>query len=346
MTLIIALSILVLTVSFLCSMLEAVLLSVTPAYVALLVKDGKRSGKLLERLKENIDRPISAILTLNTVSHTLGAAAIGALVHEYYGNTAVTIASVLLTILILVLSEILPKIIGVSYWKELSTFSAYGVQLLIFVMYPVVRLSEILGGIFKKSDDEAAVTREEIITTAEIGVEEGSLQKKESTIIKNLLMLDNIYVSDIMTPRSVVFALDSQMTVEEVAQQHKPIRFSRIPVYNDNLDHIVGLTHRYKILEALSSDHHDKKISELMTNITTVSERMTVAALIDYFIKQKEHLSLAIDEYGVITGLVSLEDAIETLLGVEIVDEFDHIADMRQYALEQWQQRKAQIKRI
>ena len=326
-------------------MLEAVLLSVTPAYVALLVKDGKRSGKLLERLKENIDRPISAILTLNTISHTLGAAAIGALVHEYYGNTAVTIASVLLTILILVLSEILPKIIGVSYWKELSSFSAYGVQLLIFIMYPVVRLSEIMGGIFKKSDDEAAVTREEIITTAEIGFEEGSL-KKESTIIKNLLMLDNIYVSDIMTPRSVVFALDSQMTVEEVALQHKPIRFSRIPVFNDNLDHIVGLTHRYKILEALSSDHHDKKISELMTPITTVSERMTVAALIDYFIKQKEHLSLAIDEYGVITGLVSLEDAIETLLGVEIVDEFDHIADMRQYALEQWQQRKAQIKRI
>lgn len=344
MTLILVVSITILCVSFLCSMLEAVFLSINPAFVAMAVKDHKRSGRLLEHLKENIDRPISAILTLNTIAHTIGASVLGALVQKQFGDQFVTIASILLTVAVLFASEIIPKILGATYWKELAAISAYTIQLLIFLLYPLVIMSEYVGKLFSRPDT-ASFTREEMLATAEIGVEEGTIHKKESNIIKNLLMLNNMYVSDIMTPRSVMFALEADDTVEEVATKFRPLRFSRIPVYEGNLDNIIGLTHRYKILEVLSSDQHKTPIRDITTPINSVPERMTVAGLIDLFIKRKEHLALAVDEYGIVTGLVTLEDAIETLLGVEIVDEFDNITDMRQYALEQWQIRKNQLRR-
>lgn len=320
-------------------------MSINSSYVALEVQEGHRHGILLERLKDNIDRPLAAILTLNTISHTAGASAIGAQIHELYGNTMVTVTSIALTLSILIFSEILPKIVGATYWKSIAPFSAYTIQAMIFLVYPIVRCSEAMGKMFSRPD-EASVTREEMIAAAELGAEEGELHKKESNVIKNLLMLNELFVSDIMTPRSVFFALDADLTVEEVAAKYKPIRFSRIPVYQANLDNIIGMTHRYKILEALSHDHHKTKIREITTSINSVPERMTVSAAIEFFVKQKEHLALAVDEYGIVTGLVTLEDAIETLLGVEIVDEFDNITDMRQYALEQWQIRKNQIRKI
>ncbi|GIL16420.1 MAG: hypothetical protein BroJett040_01710 [Oligoflexia bacterium] len=325
-------------------MLEATFLSITGAYVSLQARDNPRTGKLMERQKEMIDRPISAILTLNTISHTAGAAAVGALVHQYYGSDYVTVVSVIFTLCILILSEIIPKKIGATYWRVLAPFTTYTIQFIILVLYPIVLLSEVVGKAFKSSD-EPEITREEVIATAEIGVDEGTLHSKESTIIKNLLMLNNMFVSDIMTPRSVIFALDASMTVEEVFDKYKPIRFSRIPVFEGNLDNIIGMTMRYKIHETLSSDNHDVTIKQITTSINSVQERMTVAAVIDYFVKKKEHMALAVDEYGVVTGLVTLEDAVETLLGVEIVDELDHVSDMRQYALEQWQLRKSQIRK-
>jgi CBS domain containing-hemolysin-like protein len=344
MTLIVLLFLLVLAISFFCSLLEAVFLSITPVYVSMEQKEGHKHGILLERLKENIDRPLAAILTLNTISHTAGSSAIGAMVNELYGNSALTAASIVLTLGVLILSEILPKIIGATYWRSFAPFATYSIQLLIFILYPIVRLSELLGKMFSRPD-EATVTREDMIANAEIGVDEGTLHSKESKVIKNLLMLNKLYVSDIMTPRSVFFAMEASMTVEEVAAKYRPIRFSRIPVFQTNLDNIIGMTHRYKILEALSHDLHHTSIKEVTTTINTVAERMTVSAAIEFFVKQKEHLALAVDEYGIVTGLVTLEDAIETLLGVEIVDEFDNITDMRQYALEQWQIRKNQIRK-
>ncbi len=334
----------VIVVSFICSLLEAVFLSISPAAVAMMVKENHRSGRLMEHLKENIDRPISAILTLNTLSHTLGSATIAAKVQELYGSTTVTFFSIVLTFCILIFSEILPKIIGATYWKILSPFAAYTIQFMIFCLFPIVRFSELLGKLFARPDT-ASVTREEMLVTAELGVEDGTIHKKESNIIKNLLMLDSMFVSDIMTPRSVMFALEADESVEEIGNRYKPIRFSRIPVYDSNLDNIIGLTHRYKVLEALSADQHKLKIREITTSINSVPERMTVAGVIDLFVKRKEHLALAVDEYGIVTGLVTLEDAIETLLGVEIVDEFDNITDMRQYALEQWQIRKSHIRK-
>lgn len=344
MTLVVVLFCLVIGVSFLCSMLEAVFLSVTPAYVALAVKENRRSGKLLEHLKDQIDKPISAILSLNTIAHTAGSSAIGAIVHQEFNNTVVTIVSVVLTLSILFFSEILPKIIGATYWKELAPAAAYVIQAMIFLVYPIVKISQSIGRLFGRPDNQI-VTREEMIMTAEIGVGDGTLHKKESAIIKNLLMLNSMYVSDIMTPRSVIFALEASQTVEEVTEKHRPIRFSRIPVYDETMDNIIGMTLRYKVLEASSNDQHGLSIRALTTPIQSVPERTTVASVIDLFVKMKEHMALAVDEYGIVTGLVTLEDAIETLLGVEIVDEFDQITDMRQYALEQWQQRKNQIRR-
>ncbi len=344
MSLILLVSILILSVSFLCSLLEAIFLSITPAYVEIAEKENWKSAKLLARHKENIDRPISAILTLNTISHTIGAAVVGALVQRHFGDEFVTLASVFLTIAILLLSEIIPKIIGASYWKELAPIAAFVIQAFILTLLPIVQLSEYLGKILNRPTT-ATVTREEMLANAEIGAEEGTLHKKESAIMKNLFMLNNMFVSDIMTPRSVMFALRSDETIDEVASKFKPIRFSRIPVYEGSLDQIIGLTHRYKILEALSLDRHGTKIKELTGPINSVPERMTVAAVIDLFVRKKEHLALAVDEYGIVTGLVTLEDAIETLLGVEIVDEFDNITDMRQYALDQWQIRKQQFRK-
>lgn len=335
----------VILISFFCSLLEAVLLSVSDAYVAVAIKQNSRSGKLLEHLIEKINRPLSAILSFKTLTDTLGSAAIAYQVHQVSNETTLVIVSVLLTIMILVFSEIIPKSIGSTHWKELAPFTAYCTQAIIFFFYPFVLASEKLNKTIYSKADAPEVTREEMIMTAELGVEEGTIKGKESTIIKNLLMLDKIFVADIMTPRSVFFALEASDTVEEVVQKNRPLRFSRIPVYKENLDHIVGLTSRYRILDALSHDQHTKTIGELLTTIETISERMSVSQALDHFIKKKEHLALANDEYGIVTGLVTLEDAIETLLGVEIVDEFDNIEDMRKYALEQWQLRKQKIRK-
>jgi len=334
--------ILVLFISFLCSLCEAVLLSLSPAFVEVAVEQKPKAGKVLKHVMDNMDRSISAILTLNTISHTLGSAWIAYEVHQEFGDKYVTMFSVFLTFMILVFSEILPKTIGKNNPKSLSFFSAYCVQAMTIGLYPFVKLSEAISKGLATEAEEPDVTRDEMIKSAEIGVEEGTLKAKESTIIKNLMKLDNVFVSDIMTPRSVFMALEGHMTVHEVSKKFKPIRFSRIPVYQDSLDNIIGITHRYKILEALSHDQHHKKISELVTPIPSVSERMSVSQALDFFIKQKGHLAIVNDEYGVITGLVTLEDAVETLLGVEIMDEFDNIEDMRKYALDQWQQRKKQ----
>ena len=335
----------VLCVSFFCSLCEAVLLSLSPAFVAV-VADGKaKYGQLLRHHLDHPDRSISAILTLNTVSHTMGAAWIASLVHREYGDTWVTLFSIFLTFMILIFSEIIPKTIGKNHSKALAPIAAYGIQFMIVALYPLVKLSELLSKNLSTPSELPDVTRDEMIKTAELGVEEGTIKAKESTIIRNLLKLDKIYVSDIMTPRSVFTALDGAINVDEVARKYRPIRFSRLPVYEGTLDHIIGMTHRYKILEALSQDQHTKLVRELILPINSVNERMTVSQALDFFIKEKDHMALVVDDYGGVTGLVTLEDTVETLLGVEIVDEFDNIEDMRKYAMEQWQLRKNNTRR-
>lgn len=345
MTLLFIYFFLAVVISFCCSVMEAVILSTTSVYVRAVLKKKKSYGKLLKSLKSQVNRPLSAILTLNTFANMVGAAGVGAQVHTLYGSTYVSIASIILTLVILIFSEIIPKTIGANYWRTLAPGVAYLVSVLIFALYPSVWFSEKLNRILLRKKI-ASVTREDMIVTAEMGASEGTIGQKESRVIKNLLMLDTLKVSEIMTPRAVISAFDKKMTIKEVMGKSQPIRFSRVPVYEGSLDQVVGFIHRYKILEAYSHDLFNINLEEYIKPIHSIPDQISVAAALDQLIKRKEHIFIAVDSYGVLTGLVTLEDAVETLLGVEIVDEFDSVEDMRQYALEQWQIRKKTINRI
>ena len=318
------------------------MLSTTSVYVRAAIKKKKAYGYVLKSLKSHIDRPLSAILTLNTVANTVGAAGVGAQVHELYGSSYVALASGILTFVILVVSEIIPKTLGASYWRMLAPGVAYVVRALIVLTYPFVWLFEKLSHLLSPRRAEG-VTREDMIVTAEMGASEGAIGQKESRVIKNLLMLDTLKVSEIMTPRSVIWAFDKNKTIKEIINQKEPIRFSRVPLYSGSLDQVEGFIHRYKILEAHSHNLLDIRLHDYMVPIHSVPDHISVAAALDQFIKRKEHIFVAVDTYGVLTGLVTLEDAVETLLGVEIVDEFDSVEDMRKFALEQWQNRKRNL---
>lgn len=336
--------IVVVALSFLCSLVEAAFISASHSFVALALKDEKPYAKILEHLKDNVNKPITAIITINTVANTLGSAALATIAYNQFGNLGVSVVTGLLTLCILVVSEIFPKILGATYWKTIIPFATYTAQTMVVLMYPVVWLSEFFARKFDVENQGSSLTRAEMIATAELSAEEGEIRKQESRIITNLLTLNNLFVSDIMTPRSVIFALDAEDTVAEVHNKHKPLRFSRIPVFKDDLDNIVGVTMRHQIHECVSMDQDSVKIGEIVQPATHVSEKMTVSGLLEFLIKKKGHLAIVIDEYGVVTGLVTLEDAVETLLGVEIVDELDHVSDMRQYALDQWNIRKNQAR--
>ena len=331
-------------VSFLCSLLESVLLSISPAYIAVAKQKKKNYASFLSDFKENIDKPLTAVVTLNTLANMIGATGVGAQALKVYGNAFVAISSLVLTLTVLIFSEIFPKILGTSKWKTLAPFATYIILALIFLMYPFVFLSKTLNRMFNSNnsalDEQKQVTREEMIVTAEMGASEGSIRHREGLIIKNLLMLDAVKVVDIMTPRSVILSYSVNEKVKDVLKKNKIVRFSRIPLYKKDLDHVEGVLHRYKLMDAASHDLDDLPIRELMKPVHSIPENISVAAALDQFIKRKEHLFLVVDEYGSTTGLVTLEDAIETLLGVEIMDEFDSIEDMREFALEKWRIRK------
>ena len=313
--------------SFLCSLLEAVLLSVTHSYVNVRIRKGRRTGLILKKLKDNLDRPLSAILTLNTVAHTVGAAVIGAQVLKLYGDRYVALASAILTVLILVLSEIIPKTIGAAYWRQFAKFAAYTIQLLIFLTYPLVVIFEKFSRLFSKEKFHPKITREEIISVAEIGEHEGTLQEKETRVIRNLLQLNSVLAREVMTPTKVIFTLQKDQKVGEVVDLLDTTFFSRIPIYDKGIDDVVGLVFRQKIFQA-ASDHEDARaVESLMTEIHAVYESDSVATVLDLFIKRREHLFLVKNRHEKTTGIITLEDAIETLLGVEIADEADEVED-------------------
>ncbi len=293
---------------------------------------------MLKKMKYQISRPLSAILTVNTIANTLGAAGVGAQVHKLYGSHLVTIFSIVLTFVILVFSEIIPKTLGSSYWRVFLPASVYVIQFLIFICYPFVKLSHFVNRIFRTRSRH--ITREDIIGAAKMGVNEGAIYKNEGGLIQNILKLKSRKVSEIMTPRTVITAFDKKMTIEQVLIKYQPLRFARIPVYDGNLDHVIGMVHRYKILEAQSQSCGKLTVDSYLNPIHTVPENMSVTAALNQFTKRKEHIFLVVDEYGSLSGLVSMEDVVETILGIEIVDELDSVADLREQALKQWKQRK------
>ena len=329
-----------LIVSFLCSLLESVILSVSNAYIALLIKEGKRYGHILRKMKKNIDHPLAAILTLNTVANTVGAAGVGAQTFYIFGNKWVAVSSATLTVCILVFSEIIPKTIGAAYWRKIAPFTAYLLKGLIVVLYPVVRTLEAISGFVSSGHSHSNITREEMIVLAEIGENEGILLQKEAQIIQNLLLFREIRTGDILTPRAVILTFQKDQTIGEVFDEHSPLRFSRIPVYDTTRDDIKGVVFKNELVEAYYTGKKNDKIESLVKPLHAVPESKSIADLLDEFINLRKHMFLVIDEYGGNAGIVTLEDVIETLLGVEIIDELDHIEDMRAFALERWKRRR------
>ena len=332
--------ILALGVSFLCSLLEAIILSVTWSHIEILSKDDKKSGKRLRELKEDIDVPLAAILTLNTISHTIGAAGVGSEFNKL-GNEWFTVASIILTILILVFSEIIPKTLGAIYWKRLAPSSAYLLDAMIWITWPIVLvLNSFSKRISEGNEDQKEMTREEMIAVAEMGENQGALEKQETQVIKNLLTMDKILAEDVMTPSTVMLTFQRNEKVGKIVDEHSPIPFSRIPVREENLDDIIGVVFRSKIMELYGEGNTDIPMENLISELSTVSPEDSIATWLDEFLKKREHIFLVVDEYGTTQGIITLEDAVETLLGAEIVDESDSVEDMRQLARELWEKRR------
>ena len=334
MTLLLTYLFIALLVSFVCSVLEAVLLSSTSSYIeSLSKKDNSDAVEMLKGLKSNIDKPISSILILNTFAHTMGAAGVGAQAQVLFGQEMETVIAVLLTLAILYLSEIIPKTIGAVYWKKLLIPSAYIINFLIKVTYPLVWISLfITKSISKGKVKDSNFSRDEIMAAVTMGEREGSILSKESALIENLFKLKNIKTKDIMTPRSVVFAFKSDVTVEDAIEDDKMYIHSRIPIYDETIDDIVGIVFNQSILEESVEERDNTLLRDITVPVHKISENVPVSMLIDLFVKRKTHLFIVHDNYGQTTGVVTLEDAIETLLGVEIVDEMDEVEDMQAFA--------------
>ena len=301
---------LAISLSFLCSILEAVLLSATPSYVEGLAQQGKRVGLLMRRHKVNVERPISAILTLNTVAHTVGATLAGAEAAAIFGNAYVGIISAILTFLVLVFSEILPKTIGAVYWRQLVPFAAYAIHVMTTLLLPAVWLFEQMTRFLRPDTHEPTVTRSDLEVLARISQQEGALLERENRILRNLLHLNAVKVYDIMTPRTVVTALDQEMTVSEVMQSYPVLSYSRIPIYNETIDNVVGYVLRHDVVQRVAHDQDNVRLKALVRPIEAIPETITVAQVLDQFIASREQILLVLDEYGGTSGVLTMEDAV------------------------------------
>lgn len=333
MSLLIAFATLSIAVSFICSILEAALLSITPSYIAHLKSDQPDLHQRLQQLKDKIDQPLAAILTLNTVAHTVGATGVGAQVALVFGDAYLGIASAVMTFLILVLSEIIPKTLGARYWRSLAPWLPGILNLMILLLKPFIWMSDLImklmGGKAQETD-----LRQEIKALSILGRENGSLDTDEQRVIANILDLHDINIRQIMTPRTVCETLDPDMTLANFMEMDKSSRFSRYPVLDDD-ENPLGILYRRDILHAQA----ELKVSELMKPATLVSDKLDVESLLSQFLHERQHLFLVYDEYGSWQGLITLEDVIETLLGKPIMDETDDIPDLRRYARRRWKNR-------
>lgn len=343
MSLLIFYLLLALVVSFLCSILEASLLSFTPSYIESLSEEKPALSQELRQLKDKIDEPLAAILSLNTIAHTVGAAGVGAQAAIIFSSVSTGIISGMLTILILVFSELIPKSLGAKYWRQLAYFTSKALKILIWAMYPLVLLSRIITRIMGGSAHGMLVSREELSAMADIGQQEGVFAENETRIIKNLIAFQEIQVRDIMTPRTVVVMADSELSLTEIYHDKNYLRFSRIPVYTDNKDNIIGYFHKHELLEKLADDQHHMQVKDIVRNILMVPDHMSIPVAFERLMEKREHLALAVDHYGGLTGVVTIEDIMETLLGIEIVDEFDKSHDMQEYARQKWQERALKL---
>src|SRR6056297_436719 len=330
--------------SFLCSLLEASLLSITPSFIGAKMNEKKSYAKTLKKFKEEVDTPLAAILTLNTFAHTIGAAGVGAQAQKIWGNEYLSVTSAVLTILILILSEIIPKTIGASYWKSLASFTTKTLLVLIYSpLYPIIILSKFITKILNKKQGGSVLSRAEFQAMTEIGIQEGIFKEEESKILMNLMKFNNIAVKSIMTPRTVIVAAEENEKVKEFFDRNEKLRVSRIPVYKENIDNVTGYLLKDELMENMIEKSWNKKVKSLTRNILVVNEKMPIVKLFYRFIEEKEHIAMVVGEYGELSGIVTMEDVIETLLGTEIVDELDNIEDMQKQAMKIWERRAKKL---
>ena len=330
--------------SFLCSMWEAVLLSITPTYAEIQKNDGTKQGELLSRFKQDIDRPLSAILTLNTVAHTVGAIGVGAQASQIWATSAAWITQLavpaIMTLAILIFSEIIPKTLGAVHWKKLAPFTVRCLQFIITLFAPLVWFSRLITGLFKGEEKGSVLTRSDFLAMAKIGAEAGVFEESESEIIRNLLRFERVRAEDIMTPRTVVVSADATQTLQSFYDEHANLRFSRIPVFQgDSRDLVTGFILKDELLDNLVKERGDSQIDELRRPIMVIPRAFPLPDLFGRLVEKREHIAVVVDEYGGMAGVVTMEDVIETLLGLEIVDESDHAEDMQSHARATWRAR-------
>ncbi len=332
---------LALVISFLCSIMESVLLSTPLSFLLVKEKEGHKSSRTFIKLKNQVERPLAAILSLNTIAHTIGAAGVGAEATKIFGEVYFGIISAVLTLLILIFSEIIPKTIGATYWRRLALPSGLIMNFMVIISYPLVIMSGYITKLFSKDSKDISVSREEISAMANIGTEEGVFKDSENKVIQNLIRLRTVKVSEIMTPRVVVRVADEKMSLEEFLVKKEFLYYSRIPVYSKEVENITGYIFRQTVLEKLAKKEKNLKLRDIRRDIVIAHEFQTTFKLWEILLEKKEHIALIVDEYGGMDGIVTMEDIIESLLGLEIVDERDQFADMQQYARERWAERKA-----
>lgn len=331
-----------LAISFLCSILEAVLLSTPMSYITMKEDQGIKTATLMKEYKSNIDQPVAAILSLNTIAHTIGAAGVGAEAVKIWGQESFGIISAILTLLILVLSEIIPKTIGSTYWRSLAMISTKTIRCLVIITWPLVKLLELITRWISPKVQPLTVSREEVSAMVTVGMEEGVFEAEENKMIQSFIKIVNVTAKEIMTPNLVVEAAQQDSTLREFYNNRKEWDYSRIPIYNDNRDYITGYVLRATVLERLAEDKFNITLKEIKRPILTFLENESVSNIWEKMLEKKEHISVITDEYGCMRGLVTMEDVIETMLGVEIVDENDDTADLQVLAREKWQRLRKQ----
>ena len=345
MTLLIIYLLLTMGISFLCSLLESVLMSTPLSYLTMKEDEGDKNAALFLKFKQDPDRPLSAILSLNTIANTLGAAAVGHQASTLTGDHWFGIISAIMTLLILVFSEIVPKTIGTSHWKDLLWLSRI-MRFLVYLLYPIVWLIDKLHNTISDEDPDLSISREEVSAMANMGEEEGVLDNSENKVIQNIIKLDDIKAYDVMTPRVVAAIAPESMTLKSFYKREELSHNSRIPVYAESPEFITGYILRYDVLEQLAEDKFDVKLGAIKRQIAAFHEETSVSDIWESLLKTKDQIALIIDDYGCFQGIITLEDIIETILGMEIIDENDTITDMQQYAKERWLKRKNQYKQI
>ena len=334
--------------SFICSILEAVLLSVSPTFINLKIKEGKKYAEGLDTLKKDIDKPLIAILTLNTIAHTVGAILVGVEADKVFGNgdNSIVIVSAVMTFLILVLSEIIPKTIGATYWEKLAPLTPKSLNLLIFplkytgILWFLQLTTRLIGG---KNAHVSTLSRESFIAMTDMAHDEGVFQESESKIIKNLLNFKEVLAKNIMTPRTIMIIEDEETTIQEFFMAHSNLRVSRIPVYSETEDNITGLVFKNDIFKEMAFKNGKKTLADIKREIIVVNRTLPIPKLFEKLVESKNHMALVVDEYGSVSGLVTMEDVIETLLGLEIMDESDNVADLQLLARKNWESRAKKL---